>query len=165
MELRFIGISGETDIAELINSKFPELRNHFHIMHPKFGKDLLNSLQESNLLLLFNMYSIIGTKIYNYIAAKRQILQCFKEDKLGEKLKGEYWKRDWMDLSLASKMILYIKAGVVVKDKPHLYACIHKFYMEHKEKGFVNCNVGNINDYSREELSKKFAGRILNFLN
>jgi len=161
LEIRFIGVSGDTDINGLIDLKFPELKKYVKIIPPVLGNNLFRELKVSNLLLLFNMYSIIGTKIYNYIAANRQIIQCFNEDELGLKLKERFWKSDWLDLYPASRMIVEKNAGVVVKDKEHLYECFRKFYQEHKEKGFVQCNAGDISEYSRKELSKKLACIIL----
>ena len=51
---------------------------------------LMNNLLKSNLLLLFNDYNLMGTKIYNYLVTKRKILLCFKNDEFANNLKKNF---------------------------------------------------------------------------
>ena len=51
-------------------------------IHPRLNtNELTEKLAKNNLVLLFNDYAYLGTKIFTYIAINRKIIFCFKNDK------------------------------------------------------------------------------------
>ena len=56
---------------------------------------LAKELAKQNVCLLFNDYSILGTKIFDYLAVRRKIIFCYDDDKAAAELKDKYfvWKK------------------------------------------------------------------------
>lgn len=162
MRLQFIGISGEFNL-ELIKQKFPETSFHINIIPPQSSIDLFSYLAASNVLLLFNMYSIIGTKIYDYIAIKRKILLCFSDDNEAKKLKENYFTSEMEGISgqnASSQLILEKDAGIIVKNKEHLLDVLNNLYKEFSETGQIACHSKDISEYSRRAQTEKLAALI-----
>ena len=57
----------------LISNPLSEFFRNFRIV-------LLEKLAVNNIFLLFNYYSYMGTKIYDYLGLKRLILLCYDND-------------------------------------------------------------------------------------
>ena len=71
----------------MLVDEFPDLSN-FVVIYPKTHNNLLlQELAKNNVVLLFNDYSILGTKIFDYIGIKRTILLCYANDDEANKLK------------------------------------------------------------------------------
>lgn len=157
--LNLYGINNATGIKILL-SKFPYLSNKVKIYNKLPYEEMMNLLATNNLLLLFNYYSFIGTKIYDYLAVKRKILFCYTNDANADKLKESSFilkDKNWQNNSPQADLIKKTNSGILVKNKNHLHTVITELYKEFKESGEVTCNSVGIEDYSRIEQAKKLA--------
>jgi hypothetical protein len=165
IKICFYGINNENDIRGLISNDYKELLELIEF-EPKMENSLvLEKMAASSLLLLFNYYSIIGTKIYDYLGLKRKILLCFSQDKYSEALKTKYYHinpRKGCSEKAQEDLILSTESGIVIKDPNHLKESLHIFLTEHKEKGFIKCNSINIDEFSRKNQTGKLAEIISN---
>jgi len=158
-QLQLIGVSGEFN-KQHFETKYPEVFAKTLILPPLQISDLLKHLAASNILLLFNMYSIIGTKIYDYISINRKILMCYSNDSNALELKNHYFTvKDncKMDLRAQEKLILDKNAGIIVKNKEHLLEVLNDLYKEFSETGQVTCHSKDISEYSRKAQTEKLA--------
>jgi hypothetical protein len=160
-EINFYGINNEERIRELIETKYQNLRGFINI-HPKMPNDkLLESLATNNLLLLFNYYSYMGTKIYDYLGLRRQILFCYSDDEEANNLKKKYYNmeepQDFKNESLQIPVINNTNSGIIIKDEKHLKKVLTDYYSEFEEKGFIPCNSLNIEQYSRKIQARNLA--------
>ncbi len=159
IHLQFIGIFGDFNI-DYFESEYPEVFSNTTFSPSLKISELFKRLSESNVLLLFNMYSIIGTKIYDYIAINRKILMCYSNDSSAFYLKNRYFNiQDScnMDLRAQEKLILEKNAGIIVNNKEHLLGVLTELYKEFSETGQIACNSKNISEYSRRAQTEKLA--------
>ena len=158
--INFYGINKTDEINNLISSKFLLIKNHVQL-HTKLPYEiLLEKLAENNLLLLFNYYSYMGTKIYDYIGLKRKILLCFSDDKDSKELKKKYYSiKDNKNISntLQEDLIHKTNSGVILKDKEDLLEKLLELELEFKKNKMINCNTINSEDFSRKEQVKKIS--------
>lgn len=162
IQLQFIGISGEFDSTSF-EKKYPEVFSKTQFLPPLTSSELLKHLAASNILLLFNMYSIIGTKIYDYIAINRKILMCFADDACSIDLKKRYFTVENNaneDQSAQEKLIREKDAGIIVKNKEHLFEILNELYKEFSETRQIRCHSKEINEYSRRAQTEKLADLI-----
>ena len=117
VSLNFYGINNQNKIEGIL-TKYPAAKN-FTKFYPKIpNAELLKKLAESNVLLLFNYYSFMGTKIYDYLGLRRKILFCFTNDKDALKLKAKHYNIDESlnsNKELQSDLIRESKSGALVK--------------------------------------------------
>lgn len=158
--INFYGINKTDEINNLISSKFPSIKNHVKI-HTKLPyENLLEKLAKNNLLLLFNYYSYMGTKIYDYIGLERKILLCFSNDKESKELKKKYYSiKDNENISntLQEDLLKQTNSGIVLKDKEDLYRTLLELESEFNETKMINCNTINSEDFSRKGQVKKIS--------
>jgi len=160
LQLNFYGISNENEILDPIKEDYFALKDKIRIYPKMSNKQLLNNLAANNILLLFNDYSILGTKIYDYLAIQRKIILCFIEDKETQVLKKKhYYIKEFEDQSqhLQQDLILETNSGIVVKDKGHLKQVLNDIYTEFTQNGFIACNSNGIEKYSRKIQTQKLA--------
>ena len=163
-QLKIIGLSGE-NISVTLLKNFPALFKKTVFIPALGSAELMQELARSNALLLFNMYSIIGTKIYDYIAIKRKILLCFSDEPEAIELKEKYFTSEIessSDQNVQANLILEKDAGIIVKNKEHLLEVLNDLYKEFAETGQIACQSKNIDEYSRRNQTKKLAELIKN---
>jgi glycosyltransferase involved in cell wall biosynthesis len=78
--LNFYGVNIENDLKLLINKEFPRMKESTKFFPKLPNQKLLVELARSNVLILFNDYSFLGTKIYDYLGVNRLILLCFTNE-------------------------------------------------------------------------------------
>ena len=168
IRLRFYGTNINDDDLSSYFNKYPKLKEKIELFPKLQNTDLLKKMAEDNVLLLFNYYAYMGTKIYDYLAVKRQILFCFKGDYEAEALKEKYYNmnnKEESSANLQEELILKTNSGIIVNNSEHLYKILNKVYEEFELNGMVKCNSINIEDYSRkkqvEYLSKKITSLLL----
>lgn len=141
---------------------------HPHVFKkPKMeAQSLFCELKSSSLLLLFNDYSISGTKIYDYLIAKRYIILCFEDDPNALKLKNDYFifKAQDADYSEQNEILLHTQSGVYVKDDRHLKQIMATSYKDFKEGKKDDIQSFNVEEYSRINQLKVLAGIIHDIL-
>lgn len=164
-EINFIGINKPEYIKQLVQDT--SLRDIVHVYPKMLNVDLLKQLARQNVLLLFNDYSIMGTKIYDYLAIKRKILLCYSNDKDALQLKKQFFpfsdKQNHGENShLQEDIILENHAGIIVEDATQMQTIIANIYHEFQQKGEISCNSTNIEQHSRKEQTKILASIIQN---
>lgn len=160
IQLHFYGINNEDLLNNFINKNTKNLlRNVF--FYPKLQNEKLHEeLVKSDVFLLFNDYSILGTKIFDYVALKRKIILCYKSDLEANELRRKYFKviecvseND----HLQEDLIKETDSGIIAKDAKHLYQILEQLYAEFCEKGYIECNTINAEKYSRKYQVEKLA--------
>ena len=162
LKLNFYGINNQNDIHDKL-VKFPYAKKCIEF-HPRIpNEQLLKTLAESNVLLLFNYYSFMGTKIYDYLGLQRKILFCFTADENALILKDKYYKIDEksnLNKELQSDLIKESESGVLVKNADHLKEVLMDIFLEFKQTKKIKCESKNVSQFSREFRVKELADLI-----
>ena len=165
IQFNFVGINKKEQIEQLINEQFPSLVNRV-VFHPRMSnKALFQYLVTQNLLLLFNDYSISGTKIYDYLVAKRRILLCFTNDGEAFKLKEKHFTIDDSRIKghdLQAEIITHTHSGYLVENPVQLLNLLNSLYLEFNEQGALPCNSKNIRKFSRKKQTEKLVDFLIN---
>lgn len=160
LQLNFYGINNKEQISHLIDSNFPTL-NSVVVFHNRMSnKDLLMKMASDNILLLFNYYSFMGTKIYDYLGLKRQILFCFTSDKEALTLKEKYYHIDESvspNLRMQADLIEQTESGILVEDADQLGTALTKLAEEFYCKGHIRCKSKNVEQFSRKERTQQLV--------
>lgn len=163
LRVNFYGINNTAEIRNFAAVNYPDLLKfitfHSHIPHA----ELVYELAKANVFLLFNDYSILGTKIYDYLALERKILLCYSDDAEAKKLKKKFFHLD--DKSKLSKqlqqdLLTLTNAGNTVKDSDHLLSLLNELYNEFLTYGKIHCHSKNIDQFSRKKQAEKYAAII-----
>ncbi|TVR79785.1 MAG: hypothetical protein EA412_05695 [Chitinophagaceae bacterium] len=160
-EINFYGLSKENELTDLIEKKFPLLKKVVFV-HPKLSNlDLLKVISKHNILLLFNNYAKIGTKIYDYIALKRLVLFCFSEESVEKVTEYPYYiESDDHKYNPQIELLLKTNSGLIIKNSKDLVENLHKLHDEFKSKGEISCNSVNIDEFSRKNQARILADRM-----
>ncbi len=160
IQVDFFGINKENEIKEFLKIHCSELQNNVNF-HKKINNDELASvLSKNHLFLLFNDYSIIGTKIYTYLGIKRKIIFCFENDENANKLKERFFKINTNKSNVRSYQADLIKetnSGIIVKDSKHLMEVLDELNKEFSETGQIACHSTGVENYSRKIQVEKLA--------
>lgn len=130
----------------------------FHKKLP--NKELLNKLIKTNVLLLFNDYSIMGTKIYDYLGLKRKILFCFANDLEASKIKEKHYNIDEKgspNEKMQSYLIQQTNSGVIVKDTKELKEVLTNLVKEFKLMKKIEIRSKNTSQFSRKLRAKELS--------
>ena len=108
----------------------------------------------------------MGTKIYDYLAAKRLIIFCFQNDESALDLKRKFF--NYNDLNEYSRipqidLIKKTNSGIIVQDSLHLKKVLidlHKIFIKKKS---IACNSKEIQKYSRSEQARLLSEILNNF--
>lgn len=164
IRINFYGINEEKEIANIVE-QFYNLKDSIKIFPKIPNKQLIRELSKSNVLLLFNDYSIMGTKIYDYLALNRKIILCFEDDKEANLLKEKYFKFKsikGLSESLQTDLIKKTNSGIIVKDSEHLYNILKDLCNEFEEKSYIENHTIGAENYSRKVQTKKIVGVLKN---
>ena len=158
IELNFFGINRHKEIEQfaLENS----IENNVRVYPRMDNASLLQNLSRHNVMLLFNDYSIMGTKIYDYLGLKRLILFCYSNDAEALALKDKYYpvgEVEGVSTHLQEDLINETHSGIVVKDKNHFYKVLSDLYDEFSQTGSIACHSINTSNYSRREGTRQLA--------
>ena len=158
IELNFFGVNRHKELSQMIAENHWEECIH---VYPRMNlNELLPILSQHNLMLLFNEYSIMGTKIYDYIGLRRKILFCYSNDQDALFLKKKFYPIDELEgLSnhVQEDLIRDTQSGIIVKDKAQLLIELKKLYNEFTAKGCIACDSQNVEQYSRKHGAKLLA--------
>jgi len=151
IELHFHGTNKNEYISELLKNQYPKLIEAV-VTHPKLpNQQLLEKLARYNVLLLFNYYAYMGTKIYDYLGLKRKILFCFTDDPESIKLKNRFYPLDanGASESLQKELIVKYNAGILISNADELIKVLNELYQEHKDTGEIKCHSLGVDQFSR----------------
>lgn len=151
IHLNFYGVNRESLIKQLLENH-PNTSNNCSFKGKMQNNELMLELANNNLLLLFNDYAIMGTKIFDYIGVKRHILLCFEDDNEANILKKLYHPLFTFNESeklLQKEAIIETNSGTIIKNSIELKEKLLEFINEMEESGRINCNSTNIDKYAR----------------
>lgn len=164
IELNFFGINRHKEIEQLALEN--SIENNVHVYPRMDNASLLQNLSRHNVMLLFNDYSIMGTKIYDYLGLKRLILFCYSNDAEALALKDKYYpvgEVEGVSTHLQEDLINETHSGIVVKDKNHLSKVLTDLYDEFTQTGSIACHSINTYKYSRREGAHQLAEVVKTF--
>jgi hypothetical protein len=162
IELHFHGTNKNKFISELVKNQYPSLKESV-FTHPKLpNQQLLEKLARYNVLLLFNYYAYMGTKIYDYLGLKRKILFCFTDDPESIVLKNQFYPLDVNGApeSLQKELIIKSNAGILISNADDLIQVLNALYQEHKETGEIKCHSFGVEQFSRRIQAERLAGHV-----
>lgn len=160
LSLNFYGINKEAEIKNLLREKYVFLESLVSFFPRMENLALAEELAKHNACLLFNDYSILGTKIFDYVAVRRKIILCYENDDEANKLKVENYCLDETELesrTLQADMIMATNSGIVVRDSAHLKRVLRELNQELKENGFIECSPVDVERHSRIKQVEKLA--------
>lgn len=168
IDLHLYGINKTESIERLLVEQFPDLRNRLTIHARLQNIELARQLSSHNCLLLFNNYTNIGTKIYDYLALRRKIMFCYTNDFEAEQLRQQYFNIESTAKSndhLQADLIQKTNSGVLVRDAQHLEEVLLDLYAEFKQNGYIQCDSVGIEELSRQSQTKVLAENLLELIN
>jgi hypothetical protein len=165
IRIQFYGINIPEKVNKLVKDKYSSLLNCVQVFPKTENDELVKKLAKTNALLLFNDYSIIGTKIYTYIGLKRKIILCYTNDLEAEKLKYKFYNlKEFSSESNQAQadLLKELNAGITVKDENDLKSVLLDLQNEFKLRGSIACESHGIEKYSRKIQTEKLAKIIHN---
>lgn len=159
-EISFYGINNETELKEFIQDEVPNIEPNVHFFEKLPAIELYGKLAQNHILLLFNSFSFMGTKIYDYLAVKRNILLLFTKDSETERLRKELFiieESEAHSQSLQADLIEETKSGKAVKDTEHLKQLLLAYYQEIQETGKLEYLGENATNFSRKYQTQLLA--------
>lgn len=168
IRIKFFGINISEEILESIDSDFPKLKKVLQIEPRQPYEKVIELCSNCDMLLLFNHFDIIGTKIYDYIGLRRPILFCYSDDKEANKLKKQYYyskKFINSESNIQQKIILEKNAGYIVHNAENLYKILNERLNEFKENNTIKCYTQNSEEFSRKHQTGKLAELIKKITN
>ncbi len=164
LKIEFFGINKADEIKQIIEQSTC-LKDTVFIYPRMANQQLLAKMAESNVLLLFNYYSYMGTKIYDYLALNRKILLCFEGDKKANQLKEKYYNVSsitGLSEHLQADLIQETKSGIVVKDAIHLEQVLDELFSEFEQNRKIENHTIEAENYSRKIQTERLV-KIINF--
>jgi glycosyltransferase involved in cell wall biosynthesis len=163
IKIKFYGTNRAKELNNLICNKFPILKDYVEIIGKMPNDQLLVELAKDNVMLLFNYYSYMGTKIFDYLGIKRKILLCFTDDKVSNQLKEKYYKvkeNENYSSNLQADLLAETSAGLSVKNSTHLLQILEELCIEFQATSEIKCCAKNTENYSR----RNYVQLLANFL-
>ena len=160
IKLNFYGINNPDQIHKIIADKNIQFASQICTFPKLQNEELVKKLAESNVFLLFNDYSILGTKIFTYLGLKRKILLCFENDANALQLKSQFFNLDEFESEskqLQADLIRETNSGIVVKNAAHLQEVLGELWDEFSTTGQVACDSVGVEKYSRKVQVEKLA--------
>lgn len=160
LKLHFYGINNTKDVMDFI-SQFPEKTQHSISIFSRIpNRELLEQIAKENTMLLFNYYSFMGTKIFDYIGVKRKILLCYENDENALRLKAQFYnieEEEGYGKQLQADLIRETNSGIVVENEAHLKIALEQMLEEFNQTGKIECNSIGVENYSRKIQVEKLA--------
>ena len=163
LEANFYGTNKTTWINEFIRSKYPSLIGTVNTYSKMPNQELLKTLASHHVMILFNYYSYLGTKIFDYLAIKRQIILCFEQDPVAEALRKRYFSIEESsngNTQLQADVLRKTNGGIVVTDAEHLQRVLTSLQEEFLRTGNIACDSRDIEQYSRKIQVQRLASLI-----
>jgi hypothetical protein len=151
------------ELNSMVNEKFPNLKAHVLITPKMQNQELLEKLASDHVMILFNYYSYMGTKIFDYLGIRRKIILCYENDPETNSLKQKFYHVDESgseSKQLQADLIKQTNSGIIVNDSQHLRQVLHDLYVEFQATGQIACNSNDVEQYSRKIQVERLAETI-----
>jgi glycosyltransferase involved in cell wall biosynthesis len=138
---------------------YPNLIQHIQLEPRCSNDELIPRLRKHHVMLLFNYYAYMGTKIYDYLGVNRSILLCFENDPDANKLKDSLYRINDINANqnLQADTIKKHNAGKIAQDKDDLVRILNLYADEFEENKSISCHSINTQVYSRTNQVKQLA--------
>jgi hypothetical protein len=158
LRLRFYGVNNEERLRAAIDS-LPGLADRVEVFPRTLANDLAKVLPQASVFLMFNDYSILGSKVFTYLALRRKVLLCYGADKDARQLKQKTFTLEEFgeDDSVQSGILEEANGGVLVRNASHLRELLEELHDEYSKNGFVDCESKDVERYSRRLQAEAFA--------
>jgi len=159
-QVNFYGTNIALELTELLDTEFPNIKKTINIFPKIPNAQLLQELAKNNVMLLFNRFCHMGTKIYDYIGIKRKMIFCYSDDAEANELKKKYYLiNETFSLypNLQEDLINRTQSGIIVKDSAHLAEVLKDLYEEFTNNGFIACDSVHTEQFSRKIQVQKLA--------
>jgi glycosyltransferase involved in cell wall biosynthesis len=160
VKFKFYGTNLTEELTKMVNEQFLNLKNHVLITPKMQNDELLEKLAADNVMLLFNYYSYMGTKIFDYLGIRRKMILCYENDSAANLLKQKFYSIDESgseSKQLQVDLIRETNSGIIVRDTEHLLKVFEELYAEFQETGQIACNSIGVENYSRKIQVEKLA--------
>lgn len=160
VKLNFYGINIPDELEAFVTSMYPQLDRRIEVFPRIPNAALLQQLAVNNVMLLFNYYSFMGTKIFDYLGIRRKIVLCYGSDPDALGLKQQYYdieEVDGMSQQLQTDLIQQTNAGIVVQDASKLVVVFEQLWKEFQETNEIRCDSIHVENYSRKLQVEKLA--------
>ncbi len=160
IRFKFYGTNLTEELTLMVKEQFPYLKNHVLITPKMQNHELLEKLAADNVMLLFNYYSYMGTKIFDYLGIRRKMIMCYEDDAEANFLKQRYYNVEESETEskhLQEDLINETNSGVIVKDATHLKEVLEELYAEFQATGKIACESVGVEKYSRKLQVEKLA--------
>ena len=168
IQIQFFGINNNKEIISFTEKKIQSKNLIVKFIKRLPNEILMNNLLKSNLLLLFNDYNLMGTKIYNYLVTKRKILLCFKNDEFANNLKKKFYyyeDQENINNNIQEKLLAYTNSGMVIKDTKHLKKVLSYLNDEFQRTKKIEVNSKNLEKFSRYKGVEKISNILKTSIN
>ena len=166
IRFKFYGTNLTDELNRMVNEQFPNLKAHVLITPKMQNQELLEKLASDHVMLLFNYYSYMGTKIFDYLGIRRKIILCYENDPEAHSLKQKYYHVDESgseSKQLQADLIKQTNSGIIVKDSQHLRQVLQDLYVEFQATGQIACDSHGVEQYSRKIQVERLAEIIKGF--
>lgn len=163
LEVNFYGTNKTEWIIDFIQCTYPNLVGKVNAFGAMPNQALLKTLASHHVMILFNYYSYLGTKIFDYLAIKRQILLCFEHDPVAEALRKRFFsikEKGNENAQLQADLLRKTNGGIVVRDAEHLQHVLTSLQEEFLQTGNIACFSRDIEQYSRKIQVERLASLI-----
>ena len=157
---KFYGTNLTEILNRIVSEQFPNLKAHVLIMPKMQNQELLEKLASDHVMLLFNYYSYMGTKIFDYLGIRRKMILCYENDPEANSLKQKYYHVDESgseSKQLQADLIKQTNSGIIVKDSQHLRQVLQDLYIEFQATGQIACDSNGVEQYSRKIQVERLA--------
>lgn len=157
---KFYGTNLTEELNRMVSEQFPNLKAHVLITPKMQNQELLEKLASDHVMLLFNYYSYMGTKIFDYLGIRRKIILCYENDLEANLLKQKYYHVDESgseSKQLQADLIKQTNSGIIVKDSQHLRKVLQDLYAEFQATGQIACDSHDVEQYSRKIQVERLA--------
>ena len=163
---KFYGTNLTDELNRMVSEQFPNLKGHVLITPKMQNQELLEKLASDHVMLLFNYYSYMGTKIFDYLGIRRKMILCYENDPEAHSLKQKYYHVDESgseSKQLQADLIKQTNSGIIVKDSQHLRQVLQDLYVEFQATGQIACDSHGVEQYSRKIQVERLAEIIKGF--
>lgn len=160
IEVSFFGTNKNEWIIERIKSVYPGLINVVKTYPKNPNLELMVHLATYHVMLLFNYYSYLGTKIFDYLAIRRKILLCFTNDPIAEQLRTQFFSANEdknANTHLQADLLNATQGGISIENGAELLKVLAQLQDEFSRNHCITVNSVGIEQYSRTKQTERLA--------